>query len=397
MVSGIHKASGVYEIAPPKECVEVEVDAATSIAQEVHGIRVQDLVSGSSHTSSGIPLSFDTEAGSGKILLLHRPLQDVPGCPISEYFHGKKRHWEIRFQCTFKKPVQASQLRIAGAPFERLNLGAVEVGVQRLVLKIAGPSLGTFYNTPGDDPDTCDGEVENPATSVTVCESDQYISSEEGCPSLCDHDKFSKLGMHKVKGASQYRKAVAALTFQAGETHTFAFWGPARFFHLVHWKMMGVPLLRDLSLDVLNGPPPLVLSFYVLKPGPPGEQRHLESRKDLLCRFAGWSSLFPPPPEVLRKMRSGSISQQESCSLPDSTKLSVGQQGKRSSPKRKELAPLPGVVPPHRSYATSCCLTGGSSSCSSGIFQILRKSVELVASSLSASTDKACHQRHKAI
>merc|ERR1711972_740989 len=59
---------------------------------------------------------------------------------------------------------------------------------------------------------------------------------------------------------------------------------------------------KGVSMDNLNGPPPVVFGMYVLRPSENRDERHLESRKDYLLRLATWSSLTPPTPGVLQKM-----------------------------------------------------------------------------------------------
>jgi hypothetical protein len=269
-----------------------------------------DMASGErTAANSGVPIFFENEVCRGYYMLFHRPAKDDPRCPHSQYFSGKKRNWEGRLRIFFKQPVRARDLRLSGSPFERLPVSAAQAAMQRMVLKIAGPSLGSFYNSPGDDPKTCEGEPELPVTSITLCDADQYIGHTPGVepPSLTDHHTFAQRGCLKVNGAAAYRDALNSTTFQAGETHCFGFWGPARFFDLIQWRMVGLPFLRDLSLDTLNGPPPLVLTLYTLDPEETdrGSCRHLASKMQVHLRIATYSSLHMPSAEVLERLPKG--------------------------------------------------------------------------------------------
>lgn len=269
---------------------EVSLGSST-VETDVPHVNFVDMATGLlGRSNSTTAMRFENEVAFGNFVFLHRPIEDDSNCPQSQYFVGKRRAWELRFQCTFKKTTRASDMRVGVSPFSRLPISAIQASMQRFVLKIAGSSLGSFYNSPGDDAATCGGEAEHPVTSVTLSECDQHIchSLAEEQPSLFDHQAFSQKGRLKVNNAAAYR--------EAGETHTFCFWGPSRFFNLVKWRLQGIPMLSELSLDALNGPPPLVLSVYILNPDDSGrgDVRHLASRKKVLVSVAGWSSLFPP-------------------------------------------------------------------------------------------------------
>lgn len=173
-----------------------------------------------------------------------------------------------------------------------------------MALKMAGPMLGGFYNSPGDDPTAgIEGELERPVTSVPICEADQHIMTlpGEAPPGLFDNG-FPELGQKKSIDGKAFRTAMSEMIFEAGETHTFAYWGPSQAVDLIKWQLVGLPMLRGTSLDILNGPPPVLVTAYVLKPGHEQETRHLESRKDVLWQVAGWSSNYRPTPERLQEL-----------------------------------------------------------------------------------------------
>merc|ERR1719221_801891 len=100
-------------------------------------------------------------------------------------------------------------------------------------------------------------------TSMPICEVDQYIG-EKVHPL---DPSFAQLGTLKVSDPAAYRRHISSMTFQAGESHTFSFWGPSRCFSLAEWRINGVPFpIRNLSLDIVNGRPPMIMTAYVLNP-----------------------------------------------------------------------------------------------------------------------------------
>jgi len=269
-------------------------------------VEVLDMLTGRLSTSNPkTQVPFDSDVASGHYVLLHRPFAEGPqgDDPHVNYFDGKRRLWEIRFSCTFKKAVKIEDVMMATAPYERLPVTAAQVATQRFVMKLFRSI--NLYNCPGDDPSVItEGEVEKPHTSVPLTEADQYIPSVAGeaPPHLLDAS-FPKLGRLKAKNPSAYRSDLRQVTFQAGESHTFAFWGPSRVADLIKWKLQDIPMLKNTSMDALNGAPPIVLTTYVLNPGSEGETRHLDSRMAVLWKTAGWSTKHPPSPERLRALR----------------------------------------------------------------------------------------------
>lgn len=272
-------------------------------------VQIMDMASGIKTTSNpSTPATFSNDIATGCYLLLHRPIEDAVregGDPHAEYFRDKKRNWEIRFQCCFHKPVKASSLKLGSAPYVRKEVGAAQLMAHRWLLNVAGPSLKGLYNSPGDDPrGRAPHDVEQPVTSIPICEVDQYHVTLPGevCPNLLDQN-FPQLGWLKSKDPVGHRKRIDECTFNVGETHTFAFWGPSRFFNLIRWQIEGVPMFDGCSVNMVNGPPPLYLTVYCLKPSVKQEKRHLESRIDVVWRVAGWSSQNPPTPEHQRRLQ----------------------------------------------------------------------------------------------
>jgi hypothetical protein len=345
---------------------ELRVSDATSKQLLAPHVVIADLNGGGLTTSnSSAPQAFDSEVASGCYCFLHRPLDEdeEDGGSHARYFSGKRRLWEIRFQCTFKQTIKASSLRIGSAPYERLPLGARQVAVQRMALKMAGPMLGGFYNSPGDDPEAINSEeveLERPITSIPIQEVDQHVVTLPGemPPNLFDL-KFASFGKLKSADSWAYRKQLAGKTFKAGETHTFAYWGPSKAADLIKWQIAFCPLLRGTSLDALNGPPPLELAVYVLKPAYGNnehETRHLESRKDILWSVAGWSSNYAPTPERLEQIyaRAGCESPDHKEPIAKNAGAAILQAPVRKHPQRQESIQPNGCI----SRFSGCCYLG---------------------------------------
>merc|ERR1712110_79354 len=106
----------------------------------------------------------------------------------------------------------------------------------------------------------------------------------------------------KVRDAPAFRESLRDRTFFPGEIHTFGFWGPSRAVDLTRWEFAGIPGFNGVNVDMGNGPPPLLLWIHQLLPAPSGEDRHLKSRQGIVMHVAGWSSIYWPTPDRLRKL-----------------------------------------------------------------------------------------------
>mmetsp|Transcript_85609 Transcript_85609/g.237272 ORF Transcript_85609/g.237272 Transcript_85609/m.237272 type:complete len:423 (+) Transcript_85609:56-1324(+) len=271
-------------------------------------IQIIDMSTGAmTRSNPSAPCYWENERARGCFLCLARNTlaTDADCGDADEYFRGKKRLWEVRLQISFKNNEHLSEMRFACAPFERPPIGAAQVAVHRALIRMVGSSLHGLYNSPGDDPRGRPADdVEPPLTSVPMCEVDQYIAPQSGedPPHLLDPN-FPKLGILKTRDPASHRKALRRVAFQAGDVHTFAFWGPSRAFDLMRWQVGHVPLFRGVNLDLLNGPPPIFMTLYVLREGSGREKRHLKSRMTTIWRVAGWSYLHPPTPERLERLQ----------------------------------------------------------------------------------------------
>lgn len=310
---------------------ECQIGKAAGPSDDGPHVQILDMLTGSQTTSNPTePTQVSTDFADASFLLLHKPEQD--GHQAADYFHGKKRLWEMRLQFTFKVPLAASQIRMSCAPYERQKVGSAQVIMHRTLIGLVCKALSGLYNTPGDDPTGReDGDVERPETSVPFLEVDQYIEPSAGKhPSLMD-PAFPTFGALKVTSPAKFRADLASRTFLPGETHTFAVWGPSFAVSLARWEFRTLPFFHGRSLDLGNGPPPICMTIYHLLPARGDDARHLEWRKQVFMRVAGWSSENPPTPERLLRLRPISKESPTQDESDNKLQLSTGREEKFSA------------------------------------------------------------------
>lgn len=304
--------------SPPKEVtVTQHEDEPTSPVGRAH-VQLLDMLDGKFvKANNRCPKYVSTDIADVSYLLLHKDDSDS----LAEgYFRGKKRLWELRVQITLKTSFPVSDIRLGVSPYQRQEFGRRQELLHRWLIGVVCTALDGLYNTPGDNPTgRASHDVELPQTSVPLCEVDQYIEHVAGQkPSLTDSN-FPQLGRKKVTNPSAFRQNLSRRTFEAGETHTFAVWGPSFALDLASWSFASLPVFSGRTFDLGNGPPPVFLALYRLKPAVDGEKRHLESRKQTFMRIAGWSSSYPPLPVRMQEMLavSGGKASLENRSLDD--------------------------------------------------------------------------------
>lgn len=300
--------------APEAQGADESAGAETPESTRAPHVQIMDMMSGRmARSNPAAPTFFDSDVASGCFVFLHRPLEaDIAADPHGEYFQGKVRLWEVRVQLRFKRKVEATSLRVGTSPLERIPVGVKQVALHRSFIKLMGSALQGFYNSPGDDPKGRNpADVEPPITSIPIWASDQHVPTIPGTaqPDLLD-PAFPSLGFRKTTDRAGFKESLQHRVFQPGEVHTFALWGPSRLVNVITWQVVGLPLWSDFSLDVMNGPPPMVLSMFLL--GPPivkangvEDTRHLPARTTTVVKVCGWPSLRPLAPQLLRKLREG--------------------------------------------------------------------------------------------
>eukprot|EP00931_Biecheleriopsis_adriatica_P038121 TRINITY_DN21867_c0_g1_i2.p1 TRINITY_DN21867_c0_g1~~TRINITY_DN21867_c0_g1_i2.p1 ORF type:complete len:413 (+),score=73.46 TRINITY_DN21867_c0_g1_i2:56-1240(+) len=214
------------------------------------------------------------------------------------YFKGKTRLWEMRLQLQLKKPLPGSELFFGIQLEQYVKLTASLRRTVALGVAAIRQVIGGVYQSPGDDPDAVQGELEQPCCVLPLWAFDQFIETPPGeePPALWSPD-FPLLGRARKGRVKEYAGEIDDLIarMSPGSVYSFAFWGVSRFVDAVHWKLRGIPLVTPLDFSKLIGQPPVFAVLYALRAGEAAadgkeEVRHLASRKDYLFKAACWSS-----------------------------------------------------------------------------------------------------------
>lgn len=239
---------------------------------------------------------FDNEFASGRQFVFHRPTIDGVDGWCADYFHGKKRLWELRAHFKFK--VRPDNLFFGIELEEYVPMNAAVKALQGMFVAACQKVADGVYHSPGDDPKTATGEVEKPICALPLWALDQFIVTPPGQepPSLFD-PKFPECGKKRYQRVSKYVKEIAELgrSFDTESTFSFSTWGVSRFLNIITWDLVGIPLFTPASFNKVCGKPPVNVVMYSLRPSADGkETRHLQSRKNYYLQAQVWSSLHRP-------------------------------------------------------------------------------------------------------
>jgi len=261
-------------------------------------------------SNSKTPALIENEFCKGTCLALHRTTYDkaLDKAGHTEnhgnYFAGKKRIWEQRFQFTFKKPPISTDLFVGIELEQYVPLGMAEVRSQKVMVEMLKRVVNKAYHSPGDDPKKVSGPLERPTFVMPLWAFDQYIVTPKGedPPSLSDHT-IESLGSKRAGRIKAFRKEVDALEFEVGQTYTFCFWGISRFLDQLKWELRGIPLITPLDFNKFCGRPPVHLVLFTLNnTADEHEKRFLQSRKNYYFDLAFWSSEKRPSWEHVRPL-----------------------------------------------------------------------------------------------
>lgn len=289
---------------------------------------------------------FENAIMEGTYLFFHPPTgPETANGPddmdYGEYFQGKLRLWEIRFQFRFKKKPDNDRDIFFGIELEEyvpLNMATLQA--QRVITAGISQAIGGLYQSPGDDPRKVAGELEMPTCVLPLWAFDQFIETPENeePPGLCDPN-FPQLGKKRYRRIAEYAQEIKDLqqSFRAGPTYTMSFWGISRFMDVLNWTVIGIPIVTPMNFNTFAGKPPVHVVFYSLaRADESGEKRHVSSRKAYLFKAAVWSSCKRPPFERMQELAGLSLE----SSLDNSKKKKRSLHHRISGYIQKQLKPM---------------------------------------------------------
>jgi len=299
------------DVLSPEERICIEDYGNLQVPQEPHIELVLDPPTGLQHSNPKEPYAFENDNCQGKYLYFHPPTGEATvlgpgGMSYREYFAHKSRLWELRMQFRFKRPPNLDEDIFFGIEMEEfVPLSMATKQAQKLVIAAINQAVGGMYQSPGDNPEKTQGELEKPCCVLPLLAFDQFVETPEGQqpPSLSD-PQFPTLGSRRYKRVAEYTKEIKALQqgFKVGPCYTLAFWGNSRFLDVLNWMLIGIPVATPMDFNKLAGKPPVYAVLYYLMPGPEGEKRHVNSRKRNLFRAALWSSSKRPERRVFERL-----------------------------------------------------------------------------------------------
>jgi len=242
---------------------------------------------------------FENEFCKGKFLSLHRATYDAKldrSCDYQygDYFRGKKRLWEARFQVQFEVPPPPSDVFFGIELEQYVPMAKTTKKTMNVIISLLKRVVGDrIYHTPGDDPAVVYGDKELPAFVMPLFAFDQYIVTPSGKipPELSDPN-IPSMGSCRSKRVKQYQKEFADLTFIPGYTYTFCFWGISQWLDKINWTVR-LPL-ANLDFNLFCGCPPVHVVLYTLKKHGGSDRRHLAHLKRYYFDMAFWSSESRP-------------------------------------------------------------------------------------------------------
>lgn len=257
-----------------------------------------------------VPVDYENDNCELKVLTMHRPTHiksaEVMGdYPFSWHFKGRKRLWEIRVQCRFKRPPKGTPLFGIEAMDYVPSSAAGRMVMKMLIGMVKAVAGSDIYKSSGDDPAATDGEVEPPTFAMPLWACDQLIVSQRGEePDLTG--SLEGLGILRSDGVKAYMKELSEKLLEASpdKVYTFGIWGISRFLDCISWEVCNVVPGRRIPFDSLGGTTPMNIVCYELDEEmcTPQDRRHLRSRKNYFFSVALWSGLRPPAQHVLEDL-----------------------------------------------------------------------------------------------
>jgi len=205
--------------------------------------------------NSAIPLEFENDIFVGRVAILHRVPQDIQSSGrYREFFAGKKRRWELRWQGRFKQPLEDKIVfgaEISASSSPRLNFASR--AFLSILLKFAqslarNRGADLYTNT------TSDMAEGTKYFYFPVHTSDLIVRTPEGeaPPDICSPSGVSATDRHVQCNSLLKNPAALDRSF----TYTFVFY--SMYLDFLSWDIQNVPIgLNGMSLNRLIGNQPV--------------------------------------------------------------------------------------------------------------------------------------------
>mmetsp|Transcript_50687 Transcript_50687/g.156921 ORF Transcript_50687/g.156921 Transcript_50687/m.156921 type:complete len:446 (+) Transcript_50687:169-1506(+) len=282
------------------------------------------------YAGSQEPTVIESELCSMKVIFMHKPTHEpwresTREYPYAWHLTGRKRLWETRLQMRLKRlPESRCYFGISLGGY--VPVSGFTSQVQSSLVRAIRGIVGEIYHSPGDNPKRVQGELEPPTFVMPLWAFDQFVISEPGEePDIVDD--LDGVGMKRTDGIKPYVRAMQAMldSWSTEKVYTFCFWGISQFLDQIKWEICGgfLPGLR-MDINKLCGSPPAFVDMYEM-PDQGEDKRHLLSRRCFFFRYAVWSELRPPKPEVLQELLGKDVQEAEIPREPRKPKLSFAQ------------------------------------------------------------------------
>ena len=241
--------------------------------------------------NSPIPFEFDNEYFSGRIVILHRVPDDYKGeYHYRDFFNGKKRRWELRWQGTFKQPITSPIVfgaEVLAARVPKRNFAS------RALLSILFKFSGSLARNCGGDLFTnMVDESDSQADGTTkyfhfpIHSSDLILSTPAGeeppniaSPSVLQADALNTDSKSVFKTCTDV---------DISRTYTFVFY--SMYADFLSWDICNVPIgLSGMSLNRLIGNQPVSVVMRSKMGSPEEYFRVLIANR---CCSPDWSSFL---------------------------------------------------------------------------------------------------------
>lgn len=241
--------------------------------------------------NSEIPFEFENEYFSGSIVIIHRLPDDFKGdYHYRDFFNGKKRRWELRWQGKFKQPVTTQIVFGAEVLASRVpKRNFASRALLSILLKFSGSLArnrgADVFTNAVDDPDS-QSDVEIKYFHFPIHSSDLILSTPAGgtppniaSPSVLQPDETHTDCKSVFKTCED---------IDISRTYTFVFY--SMYADFISWDVCNVPIgLNGMSLNRLVGNQPVSVVMRSRLGSPEEYFRVLIANR---CSSPDWSSFL---------------------------------------------------------------------------------------------------------